>query len=156
MRVFDCLIVNGRTDLLQKRMEALEDIPEVTHVICEAVIDEQGKPQPLFFWENRLGVFARFHGRWNHVRVEAHELPVIHGFRVLGDLRTDMIGGYEITLREYLMHGVNGDPGDVIFAGKLGEIPDPGMIRKLAAGNLTSALSADWRIHRPGELAGGV
>src|SRR5215475_15630841 len=87
-RAWDTVIVASEADLdlLEARFTEYQDL-DVTHVIAEATVDWQGNPKPLWFWENAYqdedGTPQRFwkwHGRWNHVRVEAHELP--HPVRV--------------------------------------------------------------------------
>jgi hypothetical protein len=123
MRVFDCIVFTDELGALRDRMRALQDIPEVTHVICEAPVDYQGESKGLYFWENRNGFYAKWHGRWNHVRVEPHEIS--------GNTPEER----ERSLRGYLPHGFHGDPeNDVILYGDLREIPDPAYIRELAGG----------------------
>jgi hypothetical protein len=90
VRVFDCVILShwGEMALLEKRFRACEGMPEVTHVICEA--------EPAVFPDSDLA--ARWRGRWNYVKVEAREIT----------------GNREECLREFLLHGFNGEPGDLI------------------------------------------
>jgi hypothetical protein len=122
-RVFDCLLLAvDDLDALEARFRALEHIPEVTHVIAEAPVSHDGEPKPLHFWDNRAGRYAPWHGRWTHVRVEAGELPD-------GDP-----GAREAALRDYLAHGLTGEPGDIILHGNVTDIPDPAAVRALAAG----------------------
>ena len=140
-RVFDCIVLNDELDLLEARFRAYQDIPEVTHVIVEAAVDDKGNPKPLYFQENRDDRFAPFRGKWNHVTVEAHELS--SGI------------SYETSLRNYLMHGINGSPGDIILQ-ELDTIPPVNAIRDLAAGRLSTmdALTLRWRVFKPQEAYG--
>lgn len=122
MHIFDCIVFTDELGALRDRMKALEDIPEVIHVICEAPVYLNGDPKPLYFWENRWGLFFPWYGRWNHVRVEASEIS------------GDTPGERERSLRSFLPQGLNGNPDDdIILDGNLAEIPDPAEIRDLAA-----------------------
>lgn len=118
VRVFDCVILENedQLDLLEARFTELEDIPGVTHVICEAEADYQGNPKPVFF----PGRFPA--GRWNHVLVTAAELPAGEP----GDRKN--------ALRDMLIHGFNGSGTDIIMHGDIDEIPAWWMVRRLAAG----------------------
>jgi hypothetical protein len=139
LRVFDCIILHDELDLLEARFRAYQDIPEVTHVICEATVDEKGNPKPLHFQENRDNRFLPYRGRWNHVTVEAHELS--SGI------------SYGSSLKNYLTHGINGEPGDIILQ-ELDTIPPVKAIRDLAAGRLSTpgAMMLRWRIWKPQEV----
>lgn len=99
MRVFDCVILDwwGEMGLLEKRFTACQDNPDVTHVICEAA--------PAVFPGSDLA--ARWRGRWNHVKVEEHEIT----------------GDRQECLRDFLMQGVNGDPDDLILFSGMKDIP---------------------------------
>ena len=111
-RIFDCVILAhwGELGLLEKRFQAYQEIPEVTHVVCECAADSDGNPKPSHFKDSDLA--ARFHGRWNHVKVEAHE--------VTGQTPAER----ERSLREYLLHGFTGDPDDLIMACDIRVIPE--------------------------------
>lgn len=122
MRIFDCIVFTDELGALRDRMKALEGIPEVTHVICEAPVYLDGNPKPLYFWENRLGFFYPWYGRWNHVRVEADEIS--------GNTPAER----QDSLRSFLADGINGDPDDIILDGDLARIPDIPRIRALAQG----------------------
>ena len=102
-RIFDCVILAhwGELGLLEKRFQAYQDNPDVTHVICECAADPDGNPKPARFKDSELA--ARFHGRWNHVKVEAHEIT--------GQTPAER----EECLREYLLHGFTGEPDDLIM-----------------------------------------
>ena len=108
MRVFDCVILSwwGEMDLLEKRFQAYQDNPDVTHVICEA--------GPGVFKDGDLEseLAGRWRGRWNHVKVEAHEIT--------GNTPAER----EASLREHLLHGFNGDPDDLIMFSDIKDIPD--------------------------------
>jgi hypothetical protein len=138
-RVFDCITLYDDLDLLEARFRAYQDIPEVTHVICEAPVDDKGQPKPLHFQENKDGRFLPWRGRWNSIALEVHELsPGI---------------SHESSLRNYLLQGVNGEPGDIILQ-EDDSIPSVKAVRDLAAGRLSSAdaLALRWRIWKPGKL----
>ena len=77
-RIFDCVVLAhwGELGLLEKRFQAYQGNPDVTHVICECAADPDGNPKPAVFKDSDLA--ARFHGRWNHVKVEAHEISGQH------------------------------------------------------------------------------
>jgi len=111
MRVFDCVILAhwGEMGLLEKRFRACESNPDVTHVICEALAGPDGNPKPAVFTGSDLA--ARWHGRWNHVKVEAGEIT--------GRTREER----EDCLREYLLHGFTGDPDDLVMFSDIRDIP---------------------------------
>src|SRR5215475_5982037 len=82
-RAWDTVIVASEADLdlLEARFTEYQDL-NVTTVIAECPVDLGGQPKPMWFldnaYENEDGTparFARWFGRWNHVRVEPHELP---------------------------------------------------------------------------------
>ena len=132
MRVFDCVILNGELDMLQARFREYEDIPEVIHVIAEAAADYAGNPKPLHFIQSPLA--GQWRGKWNHIRVEAHELPEDASPR---DRKN--------ALREYLAQGVNGDPDDIVLHGGMDEFPAPWVIRELLSGKIKPAVSMEMR-----------
>jgi Glycosyltransferase family 17 len=119
VRIFDCILVcsQGDLDLLEARFAEYQDL-DVIHVICEAAVTFDGKPKPLHFAESPL--WRRFHGKWNHVRAEAHELPASAPPREQKN-----------ALREYLSHGVSADPDDIILHGSPDEIPSEKTLRGL-------------------------
>jgi hypothetical protein len=142
-RVFDCVILDDQLNFLETRFRAYRDIPEVTHVICEAVVDSKGRPKPLYFQDTRDNRFLPFRGKWNHVTVAADELsPGI---------------SYQDSLRAYLLYGVNGEPGDIVLQ-EYDTIPSVKAIRDLAAGRLSSpdALTLRWRVHKAGTLTASL
>ena len=148
MRVFDCVIVNSAhdLDLLEARFLEYEDIPEITHVIAEAPVNHKGDPKDKHFLRERYDRFARWHGKWNHVEVEPHELPGKDP-RVRKD-----------ALREYLAHGIHGDPDDVILHGGTDEIPAPWVVREVIAGSipLPVAFEMRWCAYRPDRVHPGL
>lgn len=97
MRIFDCVILSywGEMNLLEKRFLAYQGNPDVTHVICEVA--------PAIFPGSDLA--ARWRGRWNHVKVEEHEIT----------------GDRQECLQYYLRSTCNGGPGDVIRFSGIGE-----------------------------------
>ena len=122
----------------------MPDLP-VVHVIAEAPVTYDGKPKPLWFWENAYenedgspARFARWHGRWNHVRVEPHELPPLP--RADAKARKD-------ALREYLAHAVTADPDDIVLHGGIDEIPAGWAVRELAeeAGTIALPVAFEMR-----------
>lgn len=134
MRIYDCVILDDETDLLEARFREYEDIPEVIHVIAEAPVTLDGKAKPLHFWENRFGRFGDFGGKWNHVRVDAAELPA------------DTPPKYrKNVLRDYLAWGLHGEHGDIILHGNIDEIPSPWVVRELLAGGITPPVATDMR-----------
>lgn len=141
-RVFDCVILENEDQLhlLEARFYELQDIPQVTHVICEAEADHQGNAKPPHFLLARQGRFAPWHGRWNHVILKAGELPATNARE-----RKD-------ALRDALLLGVNGDPEDIIMHGNIDEIPASWMAGRLAAGEsgLPVTLNMRWCVSRAG------
>jgi hypothetical protein len=111
-RIFDCVILShwGELDLLAKRFTAYKDNPDVTHVICECAADLDGNPKPLHFKDSRLA--REWHGKWTHIRVEAHE--------VTGNSREER----EASLKEFLLHGFTGGPDDLIMFTGIRDIPE--------------------------------
>jgi hypothetical protein len=112
MRIFDCVILAhwGEMNLLESRFRAYEGNPDVTHVICECAADLDGNPKPAVFKDSDLA--ARWHGRWNHVKVEAHEISGATP------------GEREHSLREYLLHGFTGGPDDLVMFSDIRNVPE--------------------------------
>jgi hypothetical protein len=119
-RIFDAFVLNDELGILETRFADLASVPGLVHVICEAPVTFRGSPKPLHFWEARDTRFACWRGRWNHVRVEAHEM----GGRTPA--------AREAAQREYLLHGITGEPGDIIVYGDVADIPDPADLEDLA------------------------
>jgi len=112
-------------------------------VIAEAPVDHQGNPKPLHFadLEHVEGsLWQRWHGRWNHVRVEADELPQ-------GDPKAR-----KDALREYLAHGVAAEPDDIVLHGGIDELPSARTLEALLAGeaHLPVGMEMRWCAYRPG------
>ena len=122
-RVFDCVILESESqlDLLECRFTELENLPEVTHVICEAEADYQGNPKEMYFLDDER--FDQWRGRWNHVAIRADELP--------GDCDAK---GRKDALRDRLALGFNGEPQDIVMHGNIDEIPAMWMVSRLAKG----------------------
>ena len=119
-RIFDAFILNDELDILWDRFTELAEVPGLVHVICEAPVTFRGSPKPLYFWEARQSRFACWHGRWNHVRVEPHEMRA----------RTPKMR--EEAQREFLLHGIAADPGDIVLYGDVCDIPDKMEVADLA------------------------
>ena len=134
MRAWDCVIIAAESDLdlLEARFAEYADL-DVVHVIAECVADYKGSRKPLWFWENREDRFASFHGKWNHVRVEAHELP-----SAAATTRKN-------ALRDYLAHAVAADPDDIILHGNADEIPRAGIVQEIMAGNTLLPIGTEMR-----------
>ena len=118
-RIFDCVILAhwGELGLLEKRFQAYQENPDVTHVICECAADPEGNPKPVHFKDSEVA--ERWHGRWTHVKVEAHEIT--------GQTSAER----EECLREYLLHGFSGDPDDLIVFSDIRVIPEtPAGVRR--------------------------
>lgn len=98
-RIFDCVILSywGEMGLLEKRFEAYKDDPRVTHVIAEM--------EPGVFTGSDLA--GQWRGRWNHVLVRKDEIT----------------GNREACLRDFLVHGLNGDEDDMIRFGDIKDVP---------------------------------
>jgi hypothetical protein len=120
MRIYDCILLHDELDVLEARMEALEGVPGLMHIVCESSVTSDGEPKPLHFQMERYSRFAKWNGRWNHVIVEPHEIT------------GDTVPEREESLREYILHGFHGDPQDMLFLGDLGEFPDPGILEEIA------------------------
>lgn len=139
MRIFDCVLLGGETDLdlLEIRMAELEGIPGVVHVICEAPAGYKREPKPRHFrLQRHEDRFTRWHGRWNHVEVEPGELPA--GPNADPKVRKD-------ALREYLWHGVTAEPGDLVMHGGIDEIPAPWVVRELLEGKIPVPVCLEMR-----------
>lgn len=135
MRAWDCVIVSSEhdLDLLEARFTEFEEM-DVVHVIAEAAADYQGKPKPAHFFDAAYEErFWPWHGKWNHVRVEAHELP-----RGNPGIRKD-------ALREYLSHAVGADPDDIILHGEIDEIPRAEIVAEIMAGNTLLPIGTEMR-----------
>jgi hypothetical protein len=145
-RIFDCLLLGGELDLLEARFREMEGIPEVTHVICEAPADFSGNPKRLHFRENR-DRFAPWHGRFNHVQVEAGEIA--------GGLPPER----KDSLRDWLSQGINGGPEDIVMVSNPDEIPAARVVRELGALQLPVTFEMTWYsggVLQPGPWRGTV
>ncbi len=133
MRVFDCVIITSDSDLqlLEVRFTEFENL-NVTHVICEAEVTFDKTPKPLHFAESNL--WEKYRGRWNHVRVEARELPEDAPAREKKN-----------ALREYLARAVNGDPGDIVLHGGVDEIPSEATVQGLISREAAPPLGMEMR-----------
>lgn len=143
MKIFDCICVEKEPDLdlLFTRMKEFSDIPEVIHVICEAAADHKGDPKPEYFLQQRYSErFLPFYGKWNHVQVAPSELPED------ADPRTR-----KNALREYLSHGVTGEPDDIILHGGIDEIPSAQAVRDILEGraHIPTGMEMRWCCYRP-------
>lgn len=138
MRIFDCVIINheGDLDLLEARMTEFADLP-VVHVIAEANADHQGNEKPLHFAES--GLWRDWHGKWNHVRIDASELP------------DDDPRARKDALREYLAHGIHGEPEDIILHGNVDEIPSEQTVQALMEEKAYTPVGMQmrWCAYRP-------
>jgi hypothetical protein len=127
-RVFDCLILERESDLslIETRFREYADIPGVTHVICEVA--------PGIFKDSDLAVRTR--GRWNHVTVEECELS------------TSSLVSREKMLRDFMLQGINGSPGDIALLEGTDSLPPREVIQKLAEGKLscTEVSKMRWRV----------
>lgn len=150
MRIWDTFIVASEADLdlLEARFTEYADLP-VTHVIAEAPAGYQGNPKPLWFVagpENGAAYSDRFrpwHGRWNHVRVEAHELP--DPKRADPKTRKD-------ALRDKLAEATCAEPDDLVLHGGIDEIPSAATVRALLAGEAAAPVGMEmrWCVYTPG------
>jgi len=143
-RIWDTVIVSSAADLdlLEARFTEFAALP-VVHVIAECPVDFQGNPKPMHFadLEDAEGsLWQAWHGRWNHVRAEPHELPA------RGDAKTR-----KDTLRDYLAHGVAAEPGDIVLHGAIDEIPSARTLEALLAGEalLPAGMEMRWCAYKP-------
>jgi hypothetical protein len=138
-RIYDAVIVASAADLdlLEARFTEFAGLP-VTHVIAECPADYQGNPKPLHFLpdpRNPPPLAARWHGRWNHVRVEPHELPPLDkGTKARKD-----------AFRDYLAHGTAAEPDDIVLHGSVDEIPSARTIAALLDGEAHLPVGMEMR-----------
>ena len=139
LRIWDAVIVSSKSDLdlLEARFTEYADLP-ITVVIAEAPVDHQGNPKPLHFAESNL--WQDWHGRWNHVRAEAHELPQRGDPKARKD-----------ALRDYLAHGVAAEPDDIVLHGSVDEVPSARTLKALLAGeaHLPVGMEMRWCAYTP-------
>ena len=149
-RVFDCVILENESqlDLLEARFCEFENLPEVTHVICEAGADHQGNRKDMYFLDDFRSDTWR--GKWNHVAVRADELPSDCDAR-----------GRKNALRDKISWGFNGEPEDIVMHGNIDEIPSIWIVSRLAKGESELPVTMSMRhcyghagIVLPGEWAG--
>lgn len=143
MRAWDCVVVAAERDLdlLEARFTEYADLG-VVHVIAEAVADYQGKPKPMHFFDAAYEErFRPWHGRWNHVRVEAHELPS----NASPEVR-------EAALRDYLSHAVAAEPDDIILHGDIDEIPAARVVQEIMKGKTLLPIGTEMRWYYDGQM----
>jgi Glycosyltransferase family 17 len=117
--VWDCFIFSNEFALLDFRLRLLD--PVVDHfVVIEATRTHTGQPKPARFAENAAR-FARHTGKIRHVLVD--DMPDGASPWVL-----------ERFQRSGVWRGLDGvQPTDLVMVGDLDEVPDPAVVRKLAA-----------------------
>src|SRR5712664_1895409 len=133
MRIFDCIMVSSESELplLEARFREFENL-DVVPVICEAAAATGGEPKPLHFAESKL--WQDWHGRWNHVRVEARELPLNAPPRERKN-----------ALRERMVDGVAAEPDDIVLHGGIDEIPSEKTLRALLGGEAHLPVGMEMR-----------
>lgn len=143
MRIYDTVIISEprELDLLDARMTELSGFDEVIHVICEAAADYHGDMKDLHFMDSSLA--GKWRGKWNHVRVEASELPENAEPKIRKD-----------ALREYLWDGIHGEPGDLVMHGSPDEIPSARAVRALLSGeaSVPVVLQMRWCAFTAGQV----
>ena len=137
MRIYDTVIVTCPADLdmLEARFREFQDMNTV-HVIAESVAAYDGAAKDVHFMDSRSR-FAAWEGRWNHIKVEADELPE-------GDPLER-----KNALREYLLHGVTGEPDDIVLHGGVEEIPSASLLPELEQAILPVTFEMRQCIWRP-------
>lgn len=140
MRAWDCVLISPESDLalLEARFAEYADLP-VIHVIAECPADYQGRAKPMHFADSSL--WNEYRGKWNHVRVEPHELPWKDA-----DARTR-----KNAMREYLAHGVGAEPDDIILHGGIDEIPAAWAVEEIMSGKTLLPIGTEmrWCCYRP-------
>lgn len=146
-RIYDTVIVSSESDLdlLEARFREFEDL-DVVHVIAEAAAAYDGSPKPFHFITQRddgahvsVDRFARWHGRWNHVKVEAHELPSDQDPKARKE-----------ALREWLRAAITAEPDDIVLHGGIDEIPSAAILPELHRAVLPVVLEMRLCAYRPG------
>jgi hypothetical protein len=129
-RIYDLVTVTRERDLglLEARFTEFAGVDAV-HVIAESVTAYDQSPKPLHFYDQRKDRFAQWHGRWNHVRVEASELPCDQGPRER-----------KAALREWLLAALTCGPDDIVLHGGVDEIPSAGVLADLGRQVLPAVL----------------
>lgn len=125
--VYDCFSFFNELDLLEIRLNTLDKVVD-KFVLVEAPWTHTGHPKPLFFKEN-MARFAPFLGKIVHV--VADDPPASPG----ADERENA-WIRENWQRNSIVKGLVGaNPDDILIISDLDEIPDPSVVRTLAAGN---------------------
>jgi hypothetical protein len=154
MRVFDTFLFgSGETelDLLQMRLEELEAVPDLVHVLVEAPYDHQGQTKPLAYMEN-MGRFKPWENRIVHVVAEIPGESAINAWH------------RERVQREWVRTGLNfacAEDGDLVLLCDVDELPSVTAIQKMRKGLPSvvtllmdmSMFAVDWVIPEQQEIA---
>jgi len=150
MKKFDCFLFYNELDLLELRLNVLND--SVDHfVINEARETFSGKVKPLFFLENRER-FKKFESKIIHNVIDssmslASPPPFLEHYFTHLDLRLQHKHGgkpvrslhesvrREIYQRDSIIVGLNGlaDKEDIILLSDVDEIPDPNVLEGIVS-----------------------
>jgi beta-1,4-mannosyl-glycoprotein beta-1,4-N-acetylglucosaminyltransferase len=119
-RIFDCFCFFNELDLLEIRLNELNDVVDV-FVLVEAVWTHQKKEKPLYYEINKER-FSRFHSKIRHVIV--NETPgFFYNFRIPNSW------DFERFQKDQIKTGLfDCAPDDIIMISDVDEIPHPGKI----------------------------
>ncbi len=151
MKIFDCFLFYNELELLELRLNMLNDY--VDHfVITEAKETFSGKPKPLYFFENRHK-FDKFQAKIIHNVVDSSlslacpprtlmqyftplntTMPHKHGGRLVRSLHESV--QREIYQRDSIIMGLSGvaRAEDIILLSDVDEIPDPNVLAGIVSG----------------------
>lgn len=120
MKVWDCFLFNHETDMLECRLEALDNAVD-SFVLVEATHTLSGHPKPSYFLENAAR-FAKWRDRIVHVQAD--------------DLMSVPPGwDREAAQREWCRKGLtSAAPDDIVLLSDVDEIPNVASIERVREG----------------------
>ncbi len=119
-RVFDCFALFNELDLLEVRLNELNDVVDV-FVLVEATKTFQKKPKPLYYSENKVR-FTRFHNKIRHVVVDKYP-NFFSRFKIPKPM------DYENHQKDQVKKALTDcAPDDVIIFSDVDEIPKPRLL----------------------------
>lgn len=123
-RIFDCFTFYDELDILEIRLNELEDIVDV-FVICECPFDFRGRPKPLTFLENKER-FARWLPSIRHITAARPPLQV-------PDTKSVEVWDNEGYQRNSIGIALDDcSPGDIIVVSDVDEIPSKDALRRVS------------------------
>jgi hypothetical protein len=134
--IYDCIMIRDELDLLTMRLEEMQDLDDVQHVVVEATSDHQGHPKRLWLREN-----------WDRFKPWHHRLRYV--LTSLPDADNPWVR--EHYQRDRALAALKAAPADdLLLIADIDEIPAPGIFYSvwpepaLCLEQMVAAFAVDW------------